>query len=374
MPEFNTAQNVAQGIATGRSIPNQNTGMADLIKSITGDLRTAAKNRLEQQNKVREQNVDIAKSLLTAKYQPKDMNKFLETGDLSHWDVPGNTGFGGMGSGMQQFLQMDRSTLPPGGGLTYREGNLTARLAPESDTARSARISRTTLVRDLNIMQQLFSGVPTGEGPGARVAGAWKALSAVTGSYPELKTYNDYKDGILGRLVITIGGESGSRLSDQDVKRMQALFPNEYSTIQEATIKWALLKNAVNETAQMYGSKAKMVLTPEEAAVLKQLTPEQRADYGDTGKVWGAAPNEKSAKMYNKLKQQVAQRYGQSYITNLEREFQEKGFPQEFGAGDMLEQGAGGGGIFVRSSDGSTIVEIDPEYLDQALSEGWTQE
>lgn len=324
------------GEEQGRKVPNRNTGLADVVKSITADLKASKVTREKSAETRRGQNIDLLGSLLKGGLNPKSsdaVSALLERGDVSGFGQSG----GLAGGGLSNFLGMDRSQLPPGMSMTYREGNLSATMRPESDTARSARISRQGLQRDLNIMQNLFEGVATEEGPSARLSGVFKSVAAKIGTYKELRSYNDYKNGILGRLVITIGGESGSRLSDQDVKRMQALFPDEYNTVGEATIKWAMLKSAVNETAQYYGSQVRMDLTPQEQAVLDKLTPIERVQYGDLGIVTGPAVSKQAANLHGKLEQDVIRKYGPEFIAQFRQ-----AVIDEMGAGDMLGGEAGG--------------------------------
>lgn len=98
---------LTQGLATGMAVPNRNTGMADLVKSITNDLKTAKKERYEKATKFRETNLDIAKSLLTAKFIPSEgaLENTINTGSIEGWkrrdpfDMSGLGGGGGAGAG-----------------------------------------------------------------------------------------------------------------------------------------------------------------------------------------------------------------------------------------------------------------------------------
>lgn len=98
MPDFDL--NAApSGLAAGTALPNRASGLSDTIKSITNDLRAAATNRQEQaatQQKhsldMRNQNIDIMKTLISAKHTFKGSNieDFLSTGDTSMFAPPAN--------------------------------------------------------------------------------------------------------------------------------------------------------------------------------------------------------------------------------------------------------------------------------------------
>lgn len=156
---FNTAQNVTQGISTGMAIPNRNTGMSDLIKSITNDLRAAAASRQEQAQAKYEKHVDLAKTLLTSKYRPTgDISNFLETGDLSGWSAPPTEA--------EQLQQIQGMVGGQGGGMvpqgtTVRVGNFNVPLNPPQTPERANTISALeTMGSLLSDMENLLTKAP----------------------------------------------------------------------------------------------------------------------------------------------------------------------------------------------------------------------
>jgi hypothetical protein len=166
MPDLsNYGQTVAQGVATGMALPTRASGLAEVIKSITNDLRTAASSRADAAQKMYEKNADMTKTLLTAKYRPKgDINQFLQTGDLSLWEAPP--------SEAEQLGQIQRMTgggasgmLPQG--TTMKVGNFNVPLNPPQTPERANTISALeTMGTLLTDMQNMLS-----ENPGRVVSG-----------------------------------------------------------------------------------------------------------------------------------------------------------------------------------------------------------
>jgi hypothetical protein len=308
MAQFDFGQ-VTQAMQAGRETPNRNTGLADLVKTITNDLKVSKAKRIETAQNRREANINLFKAVTDAGYGPRDassIGNLIDRGDLSGFQKGAVTGIeaflgggAGAGAGAGGLAGIDRTKLPPGMSVSQKFGDVTVRVSPESATEKSARISRQGLANDITLMQGLFNQIgAVQEGPMARVSGAYKDIAATIGINPELTTYNDFKNAILGRVVITIGGESGSRLSDQDVKRMQNLFPNEYNTGREATLKWVMLKNAINETAAAYGSSINFPLTQSEQVLLGTLTPSEEKKWDPIGMVQGPMPGMEGAQQF----------------------------------------------------------------------------
>ena len=175
------------GFAAGMSLPTRSSGMADVIKAITNDLRAAAASRdaerirqeeasakaqtsqVENVMKLRQQNVDVAKSLLTSKYKIKpgaNFEDFLTTGDLGIFEAPPTEA--------EQFRQMQSFGGGGGGGgnafpqgTTYKLGNFNIPLNPPQTPERAQTISA------LETMDSLLTDMETilTENP-ARVASA----------------------------------------------------------------------------------------------------------------------------------------------------------------------------------------------------------
>lgn len=174
----------AAGLAAGMALPTRFSGMSDVIKSITNDLRAAAASRDEERirqeeaatksqtsqteniMKLRQQNVDVAKSLLTSKYKIKpgaNFEEFLSTGDLSIFEAPP--------SEAEQISQIQQMTGVGGGGFpqgtTYKLGNFNIPLNPAQTPERANTISA------LETMDTLLTDMDTllTEAPGRVVSG-----------------------------------------------------------------------------------------------------------------------------------------------------------------------------------------------------------
>ena len=148
------------------------------------------------------------------------------------------------------------SSLPPGVAI-QKSGGKTAfiKTEQESPTKEIARLSRQTLGGTLTKMENLLKDIPSAEGIQGRGIGFMQRGKALAGYNTKLQTYNDFKQAILGQVTKVIGGETGSRLSDQDVKRMMGAFPSEFSTTSERELKWKTFKQMVNDVAVTYGAK-----------------------------------------------------------------------------------------------------------------------
>lgn len=109
------------------------------------------------------------------------------------------------------------------------------------------------LLLTIGNMKGLLDKIPSAEGFMGRAVGVIERGKALVGYNKELKIYTDYKKVILGQIVRTIGGETGSRISDQDVIRMQKALPSEFETTSERQMKWKLFGNITNEVSRNYG-------------------------------------------------------------------------------------------------------------------------
>ncbi len=124
--------------------------------------------------------------------------------------------------------------------------------SPEKIRERQENVK--TLSQTVQRMKLMIDEIPSGEGITGKLKGAWESGKAMTGYSPQLKTYLDYKDVILGQIVKTIGGETGSRISDQDVKRMQKALPDPMDTTSERQNKWNLFFQIVDDVSGAYGA------------------------------------------------------------------------------------------------------------------------
>lgn len=110
------------------------------------------------------------------------------------------------------------------------------------------------LSKSLSEMRSLIDQIPAGEGLTGRFIGGIEQMKATIGYNPVLKTYDDWKQVILGQIATTIGGETGSRLSDQDVKRMLNALPSAWNTETERDMKWKEFYKTANSVATAYKS------------------------------------------------------------------------------------------------------------------------
>ena len=125
----------------------------------------------------------------------------------------------------------------------------------ESPTKETMRLSRQTLGQTITKMENLLNEIPSKEGIEGRLSGIQQRTKAWAGYNPKLQVYNQFKQAVLGQVTKVIGGETGSRLSDQDVKRMAGAFPSEFSTTSERQLQWDTFKSMVNDIAVTYGAK-----------------------------------------------------------------------------------------------------------------------
>lgn len=156
------------GLATGMALPTKNTGMADLIKSITNDMRAAASSRAEaaqkseeEATKKRGQNVQMFSALASKGYRMKEganAEDFLTTGDLSVFQAPPTEA--------EQLQQVQRMVGGQGGGLmpqgtTMKVGNFNIPLNPPQTPERAQTISALeTMGSLLNDMQSMLKESP----------------------------------------------------------------------------------------------------------------------------------------------------------------------------------------------------------------------
>jgi len=116
---------------------------------------------------------------------------------------------------------------------------------------------REVLVGSIKRMKNLADQVPAGK-PGIDrfIKGAQSQFQGLTQELPQLNTYNKFKDIVLGNVVKTIGGETGSRLSDQDIERMRGAFPNlPYDSDVQRNLGWATFVDTINDVARTYNAQ-----------------------------------------------------------------------------------------------------------------------
>ena len=167
MPQFDTNA-ATQGIATGMAIPNKNTGMADVIKAITNDLRAAAASRQETMMKQQELHSGLAGELIKKGYMPgskEAMDATINTGDISGWEKQTPDGMlGGLGMLGGGFRPKGATVNAQGEtSYTYEAG------LPTAETGKATLAMQA--VQDLNDVKQILF-------PGGKFARGRAAYSA----------------------------------------------------------------------------------------------------------------------------------------------------------------------------------------------------
>ena len=121
----------------------------------------------------------------------------------------------------------------------------------------STQNPREVLKGSIKRMKALADQVPAGKpGIDRLIKGASSQFKGFTQELPQLNTYNKTKDIVLGNVVKTIGGETGSRLSDQDIARMRGAFPNlPYDSDVQRNLDWSNFMDTINDVAKVYGAE-----------------------------------------------------------------------------------------------------------------------
>lgn len=126
----------------------------------------------------------------------------------------------------------------------------------EAVTQAKMQKPREILMGNMKRMKTLSDQVPAGK-PGFNrfSVGAKSSMAGFMQTMPQLNSYNRFKDVILGSVVQTIGSETSSRLSDQDINRMKNAFPNlPYDSEDQKALSWNVFLDTVNDVAQTYGA------------------------------------------------------------------------------------------------------------------------
>ncbi len=118
-----------------------------------------------------------------------------------------------------------------------------------------ATITRETFGSTMGRLRNLFENIPSGEGIEGRLIGVNEKLKGIMGYNPNLTSYSDLKKVVVGQVTQIIGGETGSRLSDQDITRMLGAFPEEMGTTSERATKWKFFEETVDDIVKAYGGE-----------------------------------------------------------------------------------------------------------------------
>ena len=167
---------------------------------------------------------------------------------------PIKTDFGG-GGGTQNALQL----LITRDMLKQQSEGREASLAAQRETSiqeAKAQKPREILIGNMQRMKSLSDQVPAGK-PGFNrfISGAKSSIQGFLQTMPQLNAYNRFKKVILGSVVQTIGSETSSRLSDQDIQRMEGAFPNlPFDSEDQKALSWNVFLDTVNDVASQYGA------------------------------------------------------------------------------------------------------------------------
>jgi hypothetical protein len=131
----------------------------------------------------------------------------------------------------------------------------------KTDTEMRAMRTRENFPKTINRLYSLLDTSPSKEGVAGRLSGLKQWYKGVIGENPNLTTYKDAKDVVVGQVASIIGGESGARLSDQDIERMRKAFSSEFETTTERKTKRGFFIETVNDIAASYG--ADPIMTPD---------------------------------------------------------------------------------------------------------------
>ena len=137
-----------------------------------------------------------------------------------------------------------------------RKPELIAKNELAMETAKAQR-PRDILIGNMQRMKQLADEVPAGKPGFDRFKVGGQALfKGFTQELPQLNTYNSFKDVILGSVVQTVGSETSSRLSDQDINRMKGAFPRlPFDSDKQRALAWSTFYDTVNDVAKAYGAE-----------------------------------------------------------------------------------------------------------------------
>lgn len=136
-----------------------------------------------------------------------------------------------------------------------RKPELAAKIKTAEEEAKLVK-PREILLANMKRMKDLSDAIPSGKpGVGRFVEGAKSYAKGFLQTLPQLNTYNRFKDVILGSVVQTVGSETSSRLSDQDIERMKGAFPKlPFDSDVQKSLSWSTFFDTVNDVAQQYGA------------------------------------------------------------------------------------------------------------------------
>jgi hypothetical protein len=112
--------------------------------------------------------------------------------------------------------------------------------APTSEM-RNKKIGRDLVSKSINAIRPLSENVLTKIGPAQRVEAIKRGASAVFGTDPTFRTYQDARYALAGNLAVA---QQGSRPSDADIKAIWLpLIPDPYSdTAESLKMKWDIIE------------------------------------------------------------------------------------------------------------------------------------
>src|SRR3990167_8169489 len=118
------------------------------------------------------------------------------------------------------------------------------------------RKPREILLSNMKRIKRLSDQIPAGKPGISRFAsGIQSSIKGFMQTMPQLNSYNRFKDVMLGSVVQTIGSETSSRLSDQDIQRMKGAFPSlPYDSEDQKALSWDVFFDTVNDVATTYGA------------------------------------------------------------------------------------------------------------------------
>ena len=114
---------------------------------------------------------------------------------------------------------------------------------------------RTALKNTWDELEGLLDKIPQAKrGIMARGVGLFNLGAGAAGYNENVTTYDDLRETVLGQVAGVIGGETTSRISDADIKRMRKAFPGQLASKDERKLKIKTFKEIANSVAVANGA------------------------------------------------------------------------------------------------------------------------
>lgn len=237
---------ISQGMQAGAAVPNKNTGLSEMIKTITHDLRASKLLKMKTESDTMNQRIEILKSAMSAKYTG-DFNKFLQTGDLSSITKQAPFSFPGMSSssGSEGATGMLSSGGAGGAGGNIRmkgfnvneSGDITANYENKTYTEPEAGIISKSelLVPTIDKLINLVEGDKVYEGLGVPFGASRISAFGEKGPWQSIKRGITAGKGreaglLLKDIKVLAFGEGGKNLTENEKMTALSMLDPQYKT------------------------------------------------------------------------------------------------------------------------------------------------